>query len=234
MTVNELALVLMRETDEATDNTEMVTTVESWISDAVDEVAGAADWKLYKRTDSLTTTASDNTYSLEEDVKDVRSIRHVDTDEPIDYQDEASLAGVAEDFENTGKPRWWFFIEPTDGTEQLVKNIGFSPIPDDAYDIQINVNYHPLIQPLITSNNIPIRQEAIIAIKHRVRAYILMNDKDYEGAKMYLQMFYEKLKEMIAKENKTPSAQILRMQPRDLSNQNDRRNARLDPSHFRN
>lgn len=234
LTVNALALVLMREMDEATDNTELVSVVESWIDDAVDEIAAAADWKIFKQLDTLATIASTSTYALSQDVIDVRSIRFVDTDEPIDYQDETSLFGVAEDLENLGKPRWWFYTNTSAGTDEVIKNIRFSPIPDAIYNLTLSVQVHPTTTALITSSNIPFRKETILAIKNRVRAYKMMDDKDYEGATAYLQMFYKQLDDMRSKENKSPSAQILRMQPRDLHNQGDRRFARLDPSRFRN
>ena len=234
LTVNALALVLMREMDEATDNTELVSVVESWIDDAVDEIASAYDWKIFKQIDTLSTVASQSTYALSENVIDVRGIRFVDTDEPVDYSDEQNLFGVAEDLENLGKPRWWFYADTSTGTDEVVKNIRFSPIPDAIYSLTLSVQVHPSTTALITSSNIPFRKETILAIKNRVRAYKLMDDKDYEGATAYLQMFYKKLDDMIAKESKSPSAQILRMQPRDLHNQGDRRFARLDPSRFRN
>lgn len=234
LTVNALALKILTEQDEATDNTEMVSLVETWIDDAVDEIASAYDWKFFKQLDTLATVASQQRYALTENVVDVRGIRFVDTDEPIDYQDEMTLFNTAQDFENEGKPRYWFYMETSAGTDENIKNIGFLPIPDAVYNLIVNVSVHPTTTALGTSSNIPFRKEFILAIKHRVRAYILMNDKDYEGAQQYLQMFYAKLNDMIAKENRSPAAQVLRLQTRDLPGQGDQRFARLDPSRFRN
>lgn len=233
LTVNALALILLREQDEATDNTEMVSTVESWIDDAVDEIANAYEWKLFQQVDSLSTVASQQAYALAQDVIDIKSIRFTDTDEPIDYQDIMNLTNIAENFENTGKPRFWFYLEPTAGSNELIKNIGLSPIPDAIYPLKLHVQVHPTTTALATGDNIPFRKEMVLAIKHRVRAYILMNDKDYEGSKFYLQAFYAKLEEMKGMETRSPAAKYLIMQPRDLGSQSDRRFARLDPSHFR-
>lgn len=234
LTVNALALALLKENDESSDNTEMVSLVETWIDDAVDEIAEALDSKFFQQVDTLSTVAAQQAYALNENVIDVRSIRFVDTDEPIDYMDRQTLTGIAENFENEGKPRYWFFLESTAGTDEQKRNIGFSPIPDAIYALELDVQVHPTTTVLGTSSNVPFRKEWIIAIKHRVRAYMLMDDKDYEGAKMYLQMFYEKLNEMKAKEVRSPQAKFLVMQPRDLGTQQDRRFARLDPSRFRN
>jgi hypothetical protein len=232
LTVNALARELLREQDEATDNSEMISVVESWIDDAIDEIADAYDWKFFQQVDSLVTVASQQAYALAENVVDIRSIRFIDTDEPIDYQDIMNLTNIAENFEIEGKPRFWFYLESTTGTNEQIKNIGFVPIPDAVYSLKLHVQVHPTTTALGTNDNIPFRKEMILAIKHRVRAYILMNDKDYEGARFYLQAFYNKLEEMKAKETRSPAAKYLVMQPRDLGSQSDRRFAGLDPSHF--
>lgn len=234
LTVNALALVLLREQDEASDDTEMVSVVEAWIDDAVDEIASALKTKFFKKIATLNTVAAQRAYALSEDVIDIRSIRFIDTDEPIDYQDEMNLANIAENLENQGKPRWWYFTDNTNGTNEVKRNIAFAPIPSAIFNLELSEYVHPTTTALATGDNVPFRKEWILAIKHRVRAYILMSDKDYEGATKYLQMFYQKLEEMKADELKSPAAKLLVMQPRDLGQQNDRRFAKLDPSHFRN
>lgn len=235
MTINALALILIKENDEGSDNSEYVTVVEGWIDDAIDEVANFYEWKLFKRTDTINTVASTASYELSADVKDIRSIRFVDTDEPIDYVDEQRLAGIAENLENEGKPRFWYYGPTSDlGTDVPLKSINLVPIPDAIYELEANVNIHPSSAVLANTVSIPFQKESILAIKNRVRAYMLMDDKDYEGAKIYLQMFYKQMEDMKAKEIGNPSAKFLVMQPRDLGTQSDRRFARLDPSHFRN
>jgi|SRR5882672_304248 len=234
MTVNELAVQLAKEQDEDSNDTEFISVVESWIDDAVDEIASSHDWRFFKKIRPFSTVISQRAYPLDEDIVDIRSIRFIDTDEPIDYQDEMNLANIAEDLENQGKPRWWYFTNTSSGVNELVKNIAFSPIPAAIYPLELSVYVHPTTIVLDTTDPIPFRKEWILAIKHRVRAYVLMSDKDYEGATKYLQMFYQKLEDMKTKENQAPAGRFLVMQPRDLGQQNDRRFAKLDPSRFRN
>lgn len=237
MTNNELALNLMREQDEATDNAEMVATVESWIADALDEFASAYDWRIFKGVVSKTLTASNPFLELDSDIIDVRGIRFVDTNEPIDYFDEQNLYRIAEDLETTGKPFAWFFadaLEKAGTSNQKVYQLRFVFIPDANYAIELNVNKFPTLVSLASASEIPLRQEMLLAIKDRVRAYILMNDKDYEGANTYLQLFYARVEKMIAKENTQPSARMLRMEVSDISNSRTRHRPLLDPAHFRN
>lgn len=235
-TVNDLVTVLMREMDEATDNTEMVTTVVGWISDAVDEIASATDWTIFKTvfTTSLSTTVA--TLELAQNIKDVRDVRLIDTDETIDYCDEPILFSIAANLEELGKPRNWFYVDADDDAAenpQLVMR--FHPQPDSAYPVMISARKHPLTDPITsTSTEIPFRQEMILAIKDRVRAYILANDKDYEGMNTYLQIFYNRVEKMVAQEDSKPGARLLVMQPRDLNNDTSHKYARLDPSHFGN
>src|SRR5689334_21517991 len=109
MTVNELALTLIAEQDEASDNESFVTVVENWINDAIDEFASAHDWRLFKFTVALSTVASQSDYTISEDIREIRGIRFVDSDEEIQYIDPQRLYGVADDLEREGKPQFWFW-----------------------------------------------------------------------------------------------------------------------------
>lgn len=237
MTINQLALVMMQEQDEATDNTDLVTVVESWISDAIDEISSATDWSTFKSIFILNTIASQSTYTLDSSIKDVRSIRFTSTDEEITYVDEPRLFSIAVDLEMLAKPRFWFFdsqsTNPSDAIPaQPPLKIRFYPIPDTAYALMVSARKHALIAPIASSSVIPFRQEMIPAIKDRVRAYILANDKDYEGMQTYLQMFYDKVNKLVAIESSKPGANYLVMQPRDIGRAAVGKLVGLDPSHF--
>lgn len=232
-TVNALALQLIREQDEASDDSDYVATVEQWIQDAIDEFASAADWRLFKETISLSTVASTDTYELPFRVAEIRSMRFVDTDEEITYIAPERLVGVVEDFEREAKPQFWCWSKNNEADDPNVYEIRLIPIPDDVYSIEYFADIHPTtdVSSSPSSTVLPLHQEFIIAIKHRVRAYMLAYDNDYDGHDRYLQMFFSKVEQMKAKEN-SPRANWARMQVRDLSRAGDRRLARLDPQHF--
>lgn len=237
MTINQLALVLMADQDEASDNTDLVSVIESWISDAIDEISSATDWISLKSIFSLNTVASQATYTLDSSIKDIRSIRFTGTDEEITYVDEPRLFSIASDLEQLAKPRFWFFdsqsTNPADAIPaQPPLKIRFHPIADTVYPLMVSARKHALIAPISGSAVIPFRQEMIPAIKDRVRAYILGNDKDYEGMQVYLQMFYDKVNKLVAKEESKPGANYLVMQPRDVWGADIGKLVQLDPSHF--
>jgi hypothetical protein len=182
----------------------------------------------------LNTVASQANYELTQDVMDIRNIRFTDTDETIDYIDEPRLYHVSSDLEEEGKPRVWFFNNADDdAAEQPQFVITFVPIPDAIYELQITAQKH-IIVPLVSANEIPLRQEMLLAVKNRVRAYILASDKDYEGSTTYLQMFYKQVDDMIKKESTRPAARHIRLQVTDIVGNTGRRSPILDPSHFSN
>jgi hypothetical protein len=232
MTINQLALALVKEQDESSDNTEFVSLVEDWIRDAIDEVSSVYEWRLFRKTVNIITIASQSEYDLPVGIREIRGIRHTIGDDPVEYVDAPRLYGVAEDLENLGKPLNWYWGNSTLEGTGVSLTIRFDPVPDDAYSLDVQVIFMPLEAP-IPVQFIPFQNDIILCIKHRARAYILANDKDYDGAQMYLQMFFNKISELIGKET-SPSASNIRLQPRDISKQGSPRYARLDPTHFRN
>lgn len=228
MTLNELALSLIQEQDESSDNTDLITVVEGWIQDAISELASAYEWRWLRSTATLSLTASDGLYAVPATTRDIRAMRFQDTNEPIEYIDGARLIGIAEDFENEGKPQFWtWYSSDTDAEPNY--NVQFIPIPDGSYTVEYLNILHP--EEIATGDAIPLHREHILAVKNRVRAYILNSDKDYDGSDRALQLFYAQVQAMIDKE-KTPLDNNIRMQVRDISNQSQRRLARLDPNHF--
>lgn len=229
MTVNELALSLIKENDEASDNTEFVSMVEVWVQDALDEFASSTNFKLFKKQVVFNTIVSTAIYSLDVNVREIRAMRFTGTNDPIDYVDEPRLYGIAENLEELGKPQFWFWADTTQ-TATPQYRFQLDPIPDSVYQIQMSVIFHPTLTPL-TSANIPLQQEMIIALKHRVRSYIYANDKELDTSAFYLSQYQAIVQRFVDRE-KTPAANYARRQIRDIGNQTNRKLARLDPSHF--
>lgn len=239
MTATELATILMREMDEDSDDEEMLATVISWISDSLDEVSSACDWRIFKSIFPFSTIATQATYDLDASLVDIRSIRFVDTDEPIHYKDDPRLYSMSMNLEEIGKPRNWFFDSQDDDPStaipaQPIIKIRFFPIPDDAYSLTISAQKHPIIIPLTELSAIPLRQEMLLAVKDKVRWYISMDDKDYEAADRFNSAFIARLTDMVAKEESRPGARQMRMQVTDIAPSGMNQDVRFDPSHFHN
>lgn len=239
MTAEELALILIREEDGDSDSQEYVDTIVGWISDGVDDLASACDWRIFKVIFPFSTTPTDTTYNLDASLIDIRSIRFVDTDERIHYMDDPRLFGMSIDLEEVGKPRNWFIVGQDDDPAtpipaQPIIKIRFHPISDAFYSLTITAQKHPIVTPLTSLSAIPLRQEMLLAVKEYVTARIRYDDKDYEGGDRFMAMYKDRKEKMIAKEESGPGARELRMQVTDIAPSGMQDDVRFDPAHFRN
>jgi hypothetical protein len=239
MTATDLALILMREEDESSDDAEMLTTVIGWISDAVDAISSACDWRIFKAIFPFSTQPTVATYDMDASLVDIRSIRFVDTDEPIHYKDDPRLFSTFTNLEEPGKPRDWFIDSQDDdpataiGAQPIIK-IRFHPIPDDFYTLTISAQKHPIVTALTPLQAIPLRQEMLLMVKDWVTARIRYDDKDYEGGDRFLAAYNDRLQKMVAKEESGPGARELRMQVTDIAPSGNNQDVRFDPAHFNN
>lgn len=230
MTVNSLALTLMTEAREATDNAGFVTVVEGWVNDSLDEIAIETDWKFLQDTNTINTVASQPNYSLASLVREIRYLRFKESNEPIHYCAPQRLVAAGEDLERLGKPEFfWFDKGILSGTEELFQ-IRLFPIPNAIYELEAGVLYHPDF--VLSAGHLPVNKELFLLLKDRVRSYILNDDRDYDGSDRAFARFQKGLIKLVGRENKK-NADTLRMQPRDITGtQGNRVLARLDPNHF--
>lgn len=231
MTINDFALLMMREQDEASDNSELVDVFKTWTEDAIDELLAAHDWNILKRTKTFTTDTINSVYTLDQGIREIRAMRFKLTNEPIDYVDAPFLYSMAEDLEQVGKPEFWFFESSVFQSNDTQLKIQFNKIPDAAYVIEY-LGVIDLLSVVSSNINLPVQRGMFTALKHRVRAYSLNNDKDYEGEDRSKQDFFILVQRLVEKDN-AKSANTARLQVRDISNTRDRKLARLDPNHFR-
>lgn len=230
MTITDFALLMMREQDEASDNTELVEVFKTWTEDAIDELLLAHDWRELKRTKIINGIVGSNIYTIDQGVREIIAMRFQDTNEIIDYADAAFLYSLGEDLEKQRKPQFWFWESSVFQAGDTQLKIQFDSKLDSAYVIE----YLAIIDPLSlteTNTNIQLQRQMISALKHRVRAFVYEQDDELEKMQMYLGYFNGIVEKLMQKDN-AKSANVARLQPRDLSNQRDRRLARLDPNHF--
>lgn len=232
MTVNELALQLIKEQGESNDNTDYVSVVEQWINDALDEVYAASTWTFLRRVVNLATVGSQAVYDIGSDIRFVLAIRNIADETHIDFVDSPRLMWRGRDLEQTGQPRYWFYKDSQlDADNQQEFRIQFHPVPDSVYNLEVFGYVHP--DYIVSASHIPVFKEVILLIKNRVRAYMLADDKDYDGSDRALQMFVDGVEKLKAKDNKNPAAR-LKFAVRDIKNLDGyQRLAGLDPNHFR-
>jgi hypothetical protein len=225
MTVSDLATILLREQSEALDDPDYFATVIAWINDACSDIAGSHDWRFLKRTFNIPTFPGQSEYSLQfNDIKDVRSIQNLSTREYIAYRDDIRIIHNSIDMTLPGEPVFWWFSKAVDDQQY----IQFWRVPTTVVNLEVRT--HRLNTELVSGSNMPFQAEFILLIKDRVRAYMLEDDKDYDGQDRKMQEYYRRLAELQGKEVKKNAA-YRRFQRRDVSSRYTDL-AQLPPDHF--
>lgn len=230
MTITDFALLMMREQDEASDNTELVEVYKTWTEDAIDELLLAHDWRELKRTKTINGIVGNNIYTIDQGVREIIAMRFQNTNEIIDYADAAFLYSLGEDLEKQRKPQFWFWESSVFQSNDTLLKIQFDSKLDSAYVIEFLAIVDPL-SLTVANTNIQLQRQMISALKNRVRAFAYEQDDELEKMQSCLTLFYNSIERLKEKDN-AKSANVARLQPRDISNQRDRRLARLDPNHF--
>jgi hypothetical protein len=230
MTIEDFALMMIRDQDESSLDTDYLEVVKEWTEEGIDELLLAHDWRELRRTKTFTTDTINSVYTIDAGVREIRAMRFKDTNIPIKYLDAEMLYSIAEDLEKTQKPHFWFWESSVFQSNDTQLKIQFNSIPDAAYVIE----YLAIVDPLSLTSvnvNVPVQRQMFSAIKNFVRSKIYEQDGNDVQAASYLQQFYNGINRLMDKDN-AKSASTPRLQPRDISNTRERRLATLDPDHF--
>jgi hypothetical protein len=230
MTIEDFALMMIRDQDESSLDADYLAVVKEWTEEGIDELLLAHDWRELRRTKTITGVVGTSIYTIDEGVREIRAMRFQDNNEPIDYLDGEMLYSIAENLEQQKKPEYWFWESSVFDSNDVKLKVQFNSKFDSAYVIE----YLAIVDPLsLTSANInmPVQRQMFSAIKDFVRSKIYEQDGNDIQSQKYLQKFYGTLGKLLDKDN-SKSANNLRLQTRDITNTVDRKLARLDPNHF--
>jgi hypothetical protein len=230
MTVNELAIEMLRAQNEAQDDTDFILTVEQWIRDALDELALYTDWRAFQTSDTITTIISQRVYTLAINVRDIRFIRDPVSDIKVSYETKARLVDLGLDLEKPGRPDFYYPESVSVSAPNVKYTIGFQPIPNAVYNFDVGYNIVP--QRLLSMDTIPIQNEMILPLKNLTRSMMAFDDTDYDLADRLYARFVDQTDKLMRREN-SKADDNPRLQQRDIpSRGRDRRLAHLDPNHF--
>jgi hypothetical protein len=230
MTLNALALQLIKSLDENQSDTGYITVVEQWVKDSLSEINIATRWHWARAATTFSTAATVSEYNLPSNLGEIQLLRLVSPRRIIEYvENPMYLAMRGWNFEQSGPPvYWWFSGDAISGGENLMK-IKLSPVPDQIYSIERLGIYN--IESLSSSDHIPLLTDMINVLKDRVRCYMLENDKDYDGADRAYQRFTKGVNDALKKLNTTIGNKSSIMKVTDVPSRSDNL-ARLDPDHF--
>lgn len=233
ITLNNLALELIRAAGENSSDSDYVLTVEQWIRDVLDDLAIETNWRAFKTEATFNTVAAQTVYKLAVDARDIRFLREPSSNTDLIYLSKERMSLLNFTIQNQSRPQFWYYydsiVDTTPSPDEPVYEIGLHPVPDTIYTLNIGYQSNPT--NLITSSIIPLLSDNISALRSGVRALICVDDKDYDGANWWKQKYQEqKAKLKFRDQNLLNDRPVLQI--RDLSRRTERRLARLDPTHF--
>lgn len=230
-TVNSIALDLIREIEESTDDSGFVAKVELRVNEALDEIAVATNWNTFRTRSTFNTVAGTAVYQLTAGGREIIQLRYTDTGEPIPHWtiQEAARRGVK--LEDSGRARAWL----EDGNLVSGTNVFYQfrlvPKPDSILTIEREFFYHP--SDVASGSVLPVQDQYIVLVKDRVRAYLLELDQKYDAADRAQRRYEANLDRLVKREARKVAAKTVLKQT-DLANIRRRERAIFDPSHFNN
>lgn len=230
-TVNSVALDLIQEMEEATDDSGFVAKIEKHINEALDEIAVATNWNTFHTRATIATVATQAQYNMPQGAREIIQLRYLDTGEPIPLMTIQEVARKGIKLEDPGRARAWL----EDGTllsgANVLLRIRLAPVPNAIVNFEVEYYYHP--SDVASASHLPIQDQFIVLIKDRVRAYMLENDQKYDAATL-AQRRYEQNLDRIVKQEKRKTAKMTALKQTDLQGRGARQHAIFDPSHYNN
>lgn len=227
-TVNELALILMREAGEVASNAALVAQYESWIQDIFDDIGIACKWRYLWEMNSLTTVDGTALYTLDGVLDQEISAKFVDdTNSPLRMGYKQDLMNRGLNLDLAGKPQYWIVEEYDSDTEKFTTRLW--PVPDAVYEISFLGILQP--QELTSTTKLTFPRRFISTIKHGVRALSREDDEKYDGADRAESRYKLGLRQLI--KGNTLGAYRPQMQIQDIPSTYPQF-VKLPPDHFRN
>lgn len=234
MLISDLITTLQREASETQDDDAYTALVLSWVQDAVNDIGEATDWKFFQATTPVNTIIGTHTYQLPASHKDIRFVEG-GNGRRLEYFAPERLMDRAINLSLPGTPDAYFYANgQTDIASSAYDSVAFQvrlwPVPTAVETLTFYTQVSP--RQLALTDMVPVTDDMITLVKHRVRYYILFDDKDYDGADRADKDYMRALDRKISK-NAAQRDRYIRLAVTDVPSR-QRRFARNDPNHFRN
>ncbi len=230
-TVNAIALSLIAEFEESSDDSGFVTKIETRINEALDEIAIATDWNTFRTRSSFNTVDGTAQYQLPAGGREIIQLRFTSDGLPISHWTIQQAARSGAQLEDEGKPRFWLEDGNLVSGANVLYRFRLAPVPDAVYAIEHEYFYHP--SDVASASVLPVQDQHIVLVKDRVRAYILEGDGKYDAADRAQRRFETNLANLVRREGRKTAAVTI-LKPTDLGAVRRRDRALLDPAHFNN
>lgn len=226
VTLNQIAVRISQEQGDRTGDASFISQCETWLKSAMVEIDSEANFKAFFKNLTITTDPLNLTglYDLPEDFRSIKYLRHVDTDEPIDYENPSTLIQYNVDLEQFGRPSIHWISDPTiNASNQFIQRVRLHPIPNVA--LTIDGKYYFDVVNVDTNDTLPLTPQAINALESRLRMYIRKMDEAWTGYNVERSEYSKHLATLIKSEVNKPSRRM-KARPTDLPSRS-RRPSRL-------
>src|SRR5262252_6017106 len=230
-TPNSLALEIMAEMEKALDDAAYISRVEKRINDALDEIAVATNYNMFKTRSTFNTVNGQAVYQLPAGGREIEQLRYTDTGEPISLWGTQEAARYMSKLENSGRARVWIQDGVLVSGANTLYQFRLAPVPNSILTVERTFFYHP--SEIATSATIPIQDQYLPLIRSYVKAQLYELDGMLDRAKEQ-RGIYTGLLDRLVKQEKRKVAATSQQRWNDLPTSGGRPQAIFDPSHFKN
>src|SRR5262245_37285813 len=230
-TPNSIALEIIQEFEEATDDAGFVARIEARVNDALDEIAVATNYNMFKTRSTFSTAAGTSVYQLPVGGREIEQLRYTDTGEPIYLCGTQEAARYMAKLENSGRARVWIEDGNLVSRSNVLYQLRLAPVPNSVLTIERTFFYHPSL--IASAAVIPVQDQFIVLIKDRIRSYFLELDQKYDAADRAQRRYQQNLDRLV-KQEKRKVAAMTHLRYNDIQRGSGRPQAIFDPSHFKN
>src|SRR5215510_13457808 len=230
-TPNSEATAILQSMEKATDDAGFVARVEKRINNALDEIAVATNYNMFRTRSMFNTVAGTAVYQLPVGGREIEQLRYTDTGEPIWLWGTQEAARYMAKLENSGRARVWIQDGVLVSGANTLYQFRLAPVPDSVVTIERTFFYHP--SEIASATVIPIQDQYLPLVRRFVRASLLFLSQQYDQADRE-QRIYDRLLDQLVKQEKRKVAAITRIRPSDVRRDGGRAQAIFDPSHFDN
>ncbi len=226
-TVNALALSLIQESEESTDDTGFVAKIEKRVNEALHEIGLAADYNPFRSRATFATVIGQAQYNMPAQAREIIQLQFTVDGTPIPMRTRQELARLGIRLENSGRPQAWL----EDGVVQSGVNnllrIRLVPVPASVENIEEEHYFDSA--DTASASHLQVPDSFLVLVKDRVRIYMLENDQRYDAATLVQRRYEANLARLIRRENSKPSQKII-LKEIDLANTRRRRGPSLPGS----
>lgn len=230
-TPNSVAIAILQEMEKATDDTGFVARVEQRVNDALDEIAIATNYNMFRTRSAFNTVAAQATYQLPVGGRDIEQLRYTDTGMPLWLWTPQEAARHAAKLEDQSRPTIWLEDGIVVDGSDVRYQFRLAKVPDSELEIEQYYYFHP--SEVTTAQVIPILEQFIPLIRHHIKASLYELDGMLDRAKEQRNLYRELMDKLEKREKRKVNA-VTQQNYNDLRRDGGRGQAMFDPSVFPN